>query len=262
MRSLIFALKAELLKLKRAKIVWITFLAFALAPIMGGVFMLIVSDPEALEKAGAFSAKAQMLEFKADWYSYLNILVQAMGIGGLILFGFACSWIFGREYSDDTAKDLLALPVKRFQIINAKFIVYLIWSFALAVSNVLIALVIGSIMNISGFDPDLLFELIPKYLHTTLLTVALGTPVALAAVWGRGYLAPLGFVIMAVIFAQIVAATGNGHYFPWAVPALYGGSAGEYGEMLNVWSFAILVVVSLAGYVTTILYWKFADQKN
>lgn len=257
-----YSFKAELLKLKRAKIVWITFLAFAMAPIFGAVFMLIVSDPEALEKAGAFSAKAQMFDFKADWYSYLNILIQAMGIGGLILFGFAVSWIFGREYSDDTVKDLLALPIGRARILNAKFAVYLIWSFALAISNVVIAAIIGTIMQIEGFQIEFISELLPKYIYTTLLTIALGTPVALAAIWGRGYLAPLGFVILAVVFAQIIAATGNGHLFPWAVPGLYGGAVGDYGELLTVWSYVILLAVSVIAYFATILYWKYADHKK
>ena len=36
-----------------------------------------------------------------------------MAAGGLFLFGFLFIWVFGREYSDRTAKDLLALPTAR-----------------------------------------------------------------------------------------------------------------------------------------------------
>ncbi|MEV0143917.1 MULTISPECIES: ABC transporter permease [unclassified Nonomuraea] len=32
-------------------------------------------------------------------------------------------WLFGREFSDHTAKDLLALPTSRTAIVAAKFVV-------------------------------------------------------------------------------------------------------------------------------------------
>ena len=51
-----------------------------------------------------------MMNFSADWNSYFGILTQSIGVGGVLIFGFVASWIFGREYSDGTAKDLLALP--------------------------------------------------------------------------------------------------------------------------------------------------------
>src|SRR5690606_5393903 len=46
---------------------------------------------------------------------------------GVLLFGFVASWLFGREYADGTAKDQLALPVSRTQILNAKYIYYVLW---------------------------------------------------------------------------------------------------------------------------------------
>ena len=47
------------------------------------------------------------------------------------------------------------------------------------------------------------------------LTLLVVTPLALLAGVGRGYLAPLGFAMLALILAQVVGATGRGAYFPW-----------------------------------------------
>lgn len=69
--------------------------------------MLMMRDPDAMAKAGSLHAKMQMMGFSANWDAYLEILKQAMGVGGILIFGFVASWIFGREYSDGTAKDLL-----------------------------------------------------------------------------------------------------------------------------------------------------------
>ena len=46
MKSLWSALAAEFLKIKNSKVIWVSFIAFAIAPIMGGVFMIIIADPE------------------------------------------------------------------------------------------------------------------------------------------------------------------------------------------------------------------------
>ncbi len=256
------ALKAELLKNRSATILWGTFVAFGLAPLMGGVFMLIMRNPQALAKAGSLNAKAQMMNFTADWLSYFGILTQAVGVGGVMVFGFVASCIFGREYSDGTAKDLLALPTSRTGILNAKFIVYTLWCFALAVFNLLLGFIIGTLLGLAPLPANVLGDLFATYFITTLLTILLGFPIAFFAIWGRGYLAPLAFVALTLVFAQIVAATGYGYYFPWAIPGLFSGTAGEYKAQLNVVSYAILLSTSLTGYIATQAYWRYTDQSK
>lgn len=260
MKGFIQALRAELIKNKYSTILWLTFIAFALAPIMGGVFMTIMRNPDALAKAGALHAKAQIMNFSADWNAYVGMLTQAMGVGGILVFGFVASWIFGREYSDGTAKDLLALPTSRMKILNAKFTVYTAWCIALAVSNLLIGLLIGLILKIPAPQTNLVSTYLSIYFLTTLLTLFLGTPIAFFALWGKGYLAPLAFVALTLVLAQIIAATGYGSFFPWSVPGLFGGVGGEYKPNLTITSYVILMLTSIIGYFATLLYWKYSDQ--
>ncbi|HEY1054255.1 MAG TPA: hypothetical protein VGE24_03945, partial [Emticicia sp.] len=79
MKGQIQAIRTELIKSKNVNILWVSFIAFGLAPIMGGIFMLMMRDPKALEKAGSFNAKAQAMNFAASWDSYFMILTQAVG---------------------------------------------------------------------------------------------------------------------------------------------------------------------------------------
>ncbi|MDQ3015351.1 MAG: ABC transporter permease [Bacteroidota bacterium] len=260
MSGQIQALKAELIKNKYSNVIWVTFIAFLMAPIMGGVFMLIMRNPEAMAKAGGLSAKAQVMNLSANWNSYFGILTQAIGVGGVLVFGFVASWIFGREYSDGTAKDLLSLPTSRTNILNAKFIVYIIWCFALTISNLLIGLLIGTILQLSSMEMSLVTGHVTNYIATTVMTILIGTPIAFFAIWGKGYLAPLGFVALTLVFAQIIAATGYGYYFPWSVPGLFSGAGGEYKAQLNLVSYIILILTSVAGYLATVTFWKYADQ--
>ncbi len=252
---------AEVLKNRHSRIVWVTFIAFSLAPVFGGVFMFLMKGNGYEGLSGAFKSKAVLLSFEANWSSYLGLLSQAVGVVGVLIFGFVASWLFGREYSDGTAKDLLSLPVSRTQILNAKFIYYVIWCFALVLSNLLLGLLIGFSLQLPGWDTGMFFDQIQVYFITTILIILLNTPIAFFAVSGKGYLAPLGIVAILLVLAQIIGAVGFGNYFLWAVPGLYSGSGGpDFKADLNLASYLILIATSIAGYLATIFRWRYSDQ--
>ena len=262
MNQQVQAIIAEYVKNKHARIKWVTFIAFSLAPVFGGVFMLLMKDAGYDGLSGGFKAKAAVMSFEANWESYVGLLSQAVGVGGVLIFGFVASWLFGREYSDGTAKDLLALPVSRIKILNAKFFYYVIWCLALVVSNLFLGLLIGLSLQLEGWNGSIFIENMVTYFITTLLIIMLNTPIAFLALWGKGYLTPLGFVAVLLVFAQIMGALGLGTYFPWAVPGIYSGSGGEELKMqLNAYSFVILIMTSITGYLAAVFWWKFSDQK-
>lgn len=260
MKQQIQALQAELLKNKHSNIHWATFIAFGLAPIIGGVFILIIKDADALEKAGSLAMKAKTMNFEANWKSYIGLLNQALAVGGVLVFGFVASWIFGREYSDGTAKDLLSLPTSRTKILNAKFSIYILWCLALVFSNLLFGLIVGSIVQLQTQEMTIIIPLLTDYFITAFLTILVGFPIALFAIWGKGYLAPLGFVALTLVFSQIIAATGYGTYFPWSIPGLYSGAGGEYKKLLDNFSYSLVGLTGILGYLATLRYWKVADQ--
>lgn len=252
---------AEVLKNKHSRITWVTFIAFSLAPLFGGVFMFLMKGNGSEGLSGAFKAKAVLMSFEANWNSYLGLLSQAVGVGGVLIFGFVASWLFGREYSDGTAKDLLSLPISRTKIINAKFMYYIIWCFALVISNLILGLIIGFVLNLEGWNIAMFSDNIQTYLLTTIMIILLNTPIAFFAISGKGYLAPLGFVAILLVLAQIIGALGFGNYFPWAIPGLYSGSGGaDLKADLNLFSYLIIILTSILGYIGTVLWWEYSDQ--
>ncbi len=262
MKQHIQAIEAELIKVKRAKILWATFIAFGIAPVMGAVFIFVMQNGDISAKASGLIIKAKAMNFQANWESYIAILTQAVGIGGVLVFGFVIGWIFGREYSDKTAKDLLALPTPRTTILNAKFIVYFFWCLLLVLFNLLLAFVFGMFLQLPPASTSTLAQLLINYFVTTFLTILVGIPIAFFALLGKGYLAPLGFVMLMLVFSQIIAVTGYGAFFPWSIPGLYSGVASEYKLSLNNLSYAILLLTSITGYIATIIYWNYTDQNQ
>jgi ABC-2 type transport system permease protein len=209
---------------------------------MGGLIFYLLGNADYQAVGGILIEKAKMMSFEVNWLGFLTLLAQVVGVGGVLVFGFVASWIFGREYSDKTAKDLLALPVSRSTILNAKFIIYLIWCLALVLSNLILGLLVGSLVDLGPVEFSK--GLLRNYFIISILVSLLGTPIAFFALWGRGYLAPLSIVALMLVISQVIGAMGFGHYFPWALPGLYSGAAGEYKVLINTWSYLILLLVS------------------
>ncbi len=260
MSGLSAALWAEALKARRSRVPLVTALGFALTPLMGGLFMVILKDPALAHRFGLLTTKAQLTAATGDWPTYFGILAQATAVGGAIVFGMIAIWIFGREYSDRTIKDLLALPTSRQTVVVAKGLVLAIWALALVALIVALGLGIGGAIGLPGWSTGLAVREIARIVVVAALTIGLVTPVALAASVGRGYLPGVGFIVLTVFFAQLIAALGWGAYFPWSVPALLSGLAGTGSRNLGIGSYLLVVGVACVGFAGTLAWWLSADQ--
>jgi ABC-2 type transport system permease protein len=260
MSALRSAVWAETLKALRSKVPLFSALGFCLMPVVGGFFMIILKDPAAARSMGLISAKAQITAGSADWPGYLGFMAQAVAAGGAILFSIVTTWIFGREFSDHTVKEMLALPTPRSSIVTAKFVVAALLSCLMTLLVLALDLVVGRLVDIPGWSLPLVQASLIDLLGAALLTIALVPFVALAASVGRGYLPAFGWTILTVVLAQVAAIAGWGDWFPWAVPALFSGAAGPRQDLLGWHSFIVVAAACLAGLLLTYWWWRDADQ--
>ena len=254
------ALWVEFLKARRSKVPWLTAFGFALVPFVGGLFMVILKDPERARSMGLIGAKAQLTVGVADWPAFLGLLAQATAGGGALLFALVTAWVFGREFVDRTAKELLAVPTPRAATVGAKFVVVGCWATGLIVLVFGLGLLVGWAVDIPGWSPGLLADAAGNIAVTALLTLALMPPVALVASAGRGYLPPMGWAILTLALAQILATMGWGSWFPWAVPMLYSILTGPRAGQIGPHSFLVVAVACAAGLIGTFVWWQRADQ--
>jgi ABC-2 type transport system permease protein len=226
----------------------------------GIAFLIFVSkNPEISQKLGLISAKANLIAYAAtDWPTYLGVYGEVIGAGGLILFILIISWIFGREFTDGTLKDMLAVPVQRASILLAKFIVAAIWSEALTVLIFMAGLVMGAIIQLPGGSISVILQGSTLVVKTSCLVIAVILPFALFASMGRGYLLPIGVAILTMMMINLAQIVGWGEYFPWAVPVLFA----QGKSPLTPISYWIVLLTALAGMIATYLWWKYADQNR
>lgn len=256
------ALWAETLKARRSKISWLTAAATLLLPLVDGLFMIILKDPVRAQSMGLISAKAQLAAGSADWSTFLSVLLQGMSIAGSILFAILTAWVFGREFSDHTAKEWLALPTGRSVVVAAKFCLIILWTLLLTLLVYVVGLGIGRAVDIPGWSTQQVWTSFGQLIVIALLTTLLMPVVAWFASVGRGYLPPLGWAFLAMAFGQIAAVLGWGDWFPWSVPALLTGLAGPPEDLLGLHSYLMVGLVFIAGTVATLAWWGYADQSR
>ncbi len=242
----------------RSRMPLFTALGSLLMP-LGIAFLIFISKNPALsQKLGLIGAKANLTAYAAtNWATYLGLFAMLMAAGGFFLFCLITSWVFGREFADGTLKDLLAVPIQRFSILLAKFIVADVWSIALTVIILIIGLVTGMTLNLQGPTQTILQGSTVMVL-TAFLTIIVVMPFALFASAGRGYLLPMGMAILTLMMANLVVILGWGEYFPWAVPGLYA----QAKDSLAPTSYGIVFLTGLTGVIGTSLWWAFADQNR
>lgn len=254
------ALRCELLKLRRSKVPYLSGLGFVFPPLMISLMMIILRDPEAARRHGLIGQKAMMTGGHADWTTLLAMLGQAVAVGGSLVFAVCAAWLFGREFSDRTIKDLLALPTSRGAVVGARFATLGLWVGALVLELVLLGLLGGNLLDLPGAEGMWTDGRLQTVLETALLTLIMTFPVAWIASLGRGYLAPLGFALFTVFVAQVSAALGWGAWCPWAVPALHSGMGGEAAGGLTAVSVPLVLLTGALGCALTGWWWQKVDQ--
>jgi ABC-2 type transport system permease protein len=260
MSTFLSALWAETLKARRSKVSLLTAAGFSILPLVDGLFMMILKDPERARAMGLISVKAQLTAGVADWPTFFQVLSQGTGIAGAILFAMITAWVFGREFSDHTAKELLALPTPRGSIVGAKFVLLALWTMGLTLLIFAAGLGIGMAVDIPGWSLELVWTSFWTLVTISLLTFMLMPFVALLASAGRGYLPPMGWAFLTMALAQVAGVLGWGDWFPWAVPVLVSGMAGPPAEQIGMHSFGLVLLAFIVGVGATFAWWRSADQ--
>lgn len=253
-------LAAEFAKLRRCKVTWATLGGLSMGPLGIALFMWIVREPGRAAQLGLLGTKADLSGIEATWPSFVYMLTMIVGVGGMLLLAFVVAYVFGREYTEGTAKNLLALPVARHWFVIAKLVVAAAWWIVLVFAVLAEAFVIGLALGLPGFSAEVAVGAIGKALLAAAVSFLLVPPVAWITVVGRGYMPPLGFAIATLALGNLFSKTGWAEWFPWSiVPALI-GMLGKPVETLPVGSFVVMGATFVVGVVATIAQLRVADN--
>jgi ABC-2 type transport system permease protein len=252
-------LSTEFLKLRRAKVTWGTLGVFAMAPLAIALFMWIVREPGRAASLGLLGAKANLAGLEATWPAYLSMMTIVAGFAGMILLAFIVAYVFGREYVDVTAKNMLALPVGRHWFVVAKLIVAAVWWLVLVLALLVEAFIIGALLSLPGFTVALAVSAVGNVLAAAGIAFLLVPLVAWTATLGRGYMPPLAFALFVLALGNVFGKTGWAVWFPWSIIPLLIGAVGKPVSGLPVGSYVVVALTFVLGVAGTIAQMRWAD---
>jgi ABC-type transport system involved in multi-copper enzyme maturation permease subunit len=254
------ALATEFLKLRRCKVTWGTLAGLSMGPLGLALFMWILRAPDRASKLGLLGAKANLSGLSATWPAFASALVLVVGLGGMLVLSFIVAYIFGREYAEETAKNLLALPVARHWIVLAKFVVAAVWWVVLVVAVLAEGLVVGLAIGLPGFSAGVLASMLGNGLLAAGIAFLLVPVVGWITTLGRGYIPPLAFAFAALALGNIFGKTGWAEWFPWSIIPLLIGAVGQPASGLPAGSYVVLAATFVAGVAATIAQVRWADN--
>ncbi len=250
---------SELGKLRRTLAPWVTLGSLMTGPLFLALFMWIVSDPGRAAQFGLLGTKASLSGIEANWASYASYLTLMIGLGGTLLLAFIAAYVFGREYSDGTAKVMLTLPVPRRVFVAAKLLVVALWWLLIVAVVYVEALTVGLGMRLPGITGTAAGALLGNLLLVAGISYLLAPMVALVTVWSRGYLAPVGFALGMLLLGNVIGHTGWAAWFPWSIVPILIGSVSAPIETLPLGSLIVLAATFVAGIAATMWQLQTAD---
>ena len=165
----------------------------------------------------------------------------------MLLLSFIVAYVFGREYTELTAKNMLALPVGRHWFVVAKLVVAAAWWVVLVVAVLAEAFVIGFALGLPGFSAGMATSSVGNALLAAAISFLVVPVVAWITTLGRGYMAPIAFALAMLALGNLFGKTGWAEWFPWSIVPLLIGMVGTPVQRLPAGSYVVLALTFVAG---------------
>ncbi|GEM_PF-2994533 len=238
------AIQVELKKLKKAPMIWISFLGVSISPILNALIFYYLK---------------QLFKDSITWEAFLIQSISFIAVFiGILLFSLTATYVFGREYTENTIKTLFTIPLSRESIIIAKLVILLLWSLTLVLFAFLITIPMGFIIRASDLSLTLMINSLIQYLIVGLMLYALLPIVSLVTMLTRGYIPAMALAGIMTMIGLILLNSDFSIYFPWSIPGIYTIQLTQ-GEYLPSSSYMIMAGTFLISSIANLTYVRLAD---
>jgi bacitracin transport system permease protein len=236
---------AEFLKMRRSMMALVSLAGAAVTPLITFTSFVVYR-----ERHGLGSLTMEKLMHDTSLYTVILI--------GIPLFGVLATWLFNREFVEDTLKSVLVIPVSRTSLVVAKFVTLFIWLVGLSAWAWLVAVLLGFAGGFGGATAPLLWNYLVTFVAEGCWLYLLTTPIVLATLLLRNY---VPVIILTVSITLVSIVIGNSEYravYPWTaiLPIMTGDFPVEYAKSVP---YVSIIGTSLSGFVASIAVFRRMD---
>ena len=235
----------ELLKLKRSNMFLVSIIGAAVAPFMCFVAYI-------MERNKRPDIPIKFDKFFSDTNLYVVLLI------GVLLYGVITSYLFNREYVENTLKNLLTIPVSRGSLIVSKLILLLVWIMTLTLVSWVLTLILGIIGGFEDLSTLVLIKYFKEYLIGGGLLFLLTTPVIFVTIIFKDYVPTIVFTIAITMVNVLISNSEYSALYPWSATLVIASNA-FHPEYPPIYSYISIFITSIIGFIATISYFNRID---
>ena len=241
-------LYCEFLKLKRSKMLLISISGATVAPLMvfAGLIKAKITQPEIL------ITYREMME-QTNLYMLM--------LFGLIVYGVITAYLFSREYTENTLKSILTIPVSKEAFLSAKYLMLLVWMIILTAVAWLSTLFLAFLGNAADFSSMVIVQSLKEYISGVLLLYLTMSPFVFITLWVKNLVTPI-IAVATIVLGNVALSNENlAALFPWSsVYLIAGGEINNLSYSIELSLLIILITFSI-GVILSFYYFKRQDAK-
>jgi bacitracin transport system permease protein len=206
--------------------------------------------------------KSNQPDIKVTYYTiFSHSNYYMIIIFGLMVYTVFAAYIYSREYSENTLKMILTIPMSKSSLLICKFLVLTIWCVLLSMLSWFFCLIVGGICGASEISAMILAKSLLESIYGTVLLLFTLTPIIFLSIWTKGIVVP---VITSSAILMLNAALSNESWaalFPWSsCYLLIVGRLEQTGYPLSL-IVSIILVTSIMGIALSFWYFNKNDVK-
>lgn len=241
-------LYCEFLKLKRSKMFLISVLGAMVAPIMvfAGLIKAKITEPDKI-------------------ITYLDMLEQTnlyvLLLFGVIVYGVIAAFLFSREYTENTLKLVLTVPVSKGAFLITKLLMLFLWMMILTAVAWVSTLVLSIVGNAAEFNVNVIIQSLEEFFLGAFLLYFTMSPFVFLTLWHKNLVSPIIAAATVVLGNVALANQDLAVLFPWTSPYLIAsGDIAKYHYSIET-ALVIIFAVSFIGFFASFIYFKKQDVK-
>jgi bacitracin transport system permease protein len=197
--------------------------------------------------------------------TYLDMLAQTnlyvLLLFGVIVYGVIAAFLFSREYTENTLKLVLTVPVSKGAFLITKLLMLFLWMMILTAVAWVSTLVLSIVGNAAEFNVNVIIQSLEEFFLGAFLLYFTMSPFVFLTLWHKNLVSPIIAAATVVLGNVALANQDLAVLFPWTSPYLIAsGDIAKYHYSIET-ALVIIFAVSFIGFFASFIYFKKQDVK-